>query len=192
LDYYYLDNGYFPKEGRFFRVTRNNRQSNGESGPTNHERLTDLGVRFLPWNKAGRIVLICLQSEGFYRLLLKTTVEKWLEDVLATLRKHTDRKIVIREKPWYWPAKPLAWILSDCHAVVTHSSNCAIEAVCTGVPAFVTTPCGALAVSSTDLTKIESPYYPDDREAWAARLAAQQWTLDEMRSGRCWRDLENS
>jgi hypothetical protein len=31
---------------------------------------------------------------------------------------------------------------------------------------------------------------PDDRESWAATLAAQQWTLEEMRSGLAWRELQ--
>ena len=30
-----------------------------------------------------------------------------------------------------------------------------------------------------------------DRERWARVLAANQWTVEEMRSGVCWRELND-
>ena len=72
---------------------------------------------------------------------------------------------------------PLAVDLKDCHAVVVHSSNVAVDALLAGVPVFCTVPCAAYRMGYADLSKIESPLYPDDREQWAWNLADQQWTL---------------
>lgn len=188
--YYWLDNGYFPQGHTYYAATRNAFQADGATGDPDSARLAALGLELAPWRRGGRTVLVCVQSALFFRLMTGTTRHAWLASVVATLEAHTDRPIVIREKPMTAGDAPLAALLPDCHALVTHSSKAAIEAVCAGVPAFVTAPCAAAIMASTDLTAIEAPRYPDDREAWAARLAAAQWTLDEMRSGRCWADLQ--
>jgi len=97
----------------------------------------------------------------------------------------------VREKPHAGARNaPLAMDLIDCWAVVAHSSNVAVDALLLGVPVFVTDRCGARRCADTDLSHIESPRMPDDREEWAATLAAQQWTLEEMRSGLAWRMLQ--
>jgi hypothetical protein len=64
-----------------------------------------------------------------------------------------------------------------------------VDALLAGVPVFCTAPCAAQTMGHTDPALIETPLYPDDRERWARVLAANQWTLDEMRDGACWHDL---
>jgi hypothetical protein len=46
----------------------------------------------------------------------------------------------------------------------------------------------ARAMWNTSLRDIERPIF-GERHAWLAVLAANQWTLDEMRAGTAWRAL---
>jgi hypothetical protein len=187
-DWYYVDNGYFGR-GKSCRVTRKALQHGGV-GPPDFRRLERLGVPIAPWRKGGHHVLVCPPGEAFMRLV-GLEARKWLDDTLQTLRRHTDREIRVRRKP---PARardlrPLLADLEGCHALVTHMSNAAVEALVAGVPVFVTGPCAAAPMGLADLGRIESPAYPQGRRHWAAVLAANQWTRDEMRAGVCWREL---
>jgi hypothetical protein len=88
---------------------------------------------------------------------------------------------------------PLSAILArDVHALVTFNSVAATEAVMQGVPAFVLAPSNAaMPVGNTDLSKIETPYYPDRDKlhAWAHHLAYGQFHVDELRDGTAFRIL---
>jgi hypothetical protein len=88
--------------------------------------------------------------------------------------------------------KPLSADLVGAWALVTHSSNAAVEALLEGVPVFCTAPCAAYRMGRPDVAAIEAPALPDDREQWAWNLARAQWTLAEMKSGECWRDLQRA
>ena len=57
----------------------------------------------------------------------------WLDTTLEQLRRVTDRPVTVRTKPQPGEtAVSLEQALGDAHAVVTHSSNVAIEAVAPG------------------------------------------------------------
>ena len=83
---------------------------------------------------------------------------------------------------------PLAEALSTAHALVTHSSNVAIEAVCLGTPVFVSPASAAAPVGLTDLECVESPVYPD-RDPWLAHLAYNQFSFGEIGNGQAWQML---
>jgi hypothetical protein len=72
--------------------------------------------------------------------------------------------------------------LTDAWALVTHSSNVAVDAVLCGVPVFVAPTSPAAPVANLDLKTMKAPLMPQ-RGAWLASLLAQQFTLDEIRSG---------
>lgn len=183
-DWYYIDNAYFGRM-RFWRVTRKSFQHSGIGG-ADRARLRALGLGFRPWRRGGRHILVCPQSDAFMRLVAGTRVEAWIAGVQAQLRRTTDREIRVRGKR---DARPLAADLADCHAVVVHMSNAAVEALIAGVPVFATGSCAASAMGLADLSRIEAPVRPSGRRRWAAVLAANQWTRGEMHSGRCWHEL---
>jgi hypothetical protein len=70
-------------------------------------------------------------------------------------------------------------------ATVSFNSIAAIESVAYGVPAFVSVPCAASALASTDLTKIATPFYPDETlvHQHCASLAYGQFTPEEIVNG---------
>lgn len=182
--WYYGDHAYFGR-GEYFRCTRNAMQHAGLEGDADPARFRRFGIPVKPWRQAGSHIVLCPNSESF---LARYGAPNWVDETMAALKAVTDRKIVLRWKA-HAQARPLARDLVDAWAVVTFTSNSAVEGVLAGVPAICTAPCAASAMSSADLADIEAPPMPDGREAWAARLANNQWTLDEMAAGKLWRAI---
>jgi hypothetical protein len=88
-------------------------------------------------------------------------------------------------------ARPIADDLEDCWAVVVFSSASAIDGLIHGVPCVTLAPFAAtVRMGLTDLSKIETPVYPDDREPFMWNLAANQWSVQEIFSGQAWRELQ--
>ena len=112
----------------------------------------------------------------------------WETDVLKVLKQHTDRPIRVRRKG---TNVPLEEDLKNCHAVVSSQSTANIDALLNGIPSFCESTSCCLPVSYTDLSKIETPYYPDNRQEWVDSLMANQFTLNEMKSGFAFDRIKN-
>lgn len=192
-DVYYLDHGYF-RADRFYRATKNADQYTGTERNPKHfayKRWRGLGIEIKPWqmNEGGH-VLVTLQSLMTFEARGEDRA-KWLEDVTTVLWAATHREIRVRDKPTAKKPQPLSFAedLAGAWALVARTSNTAVEALLAGIPAFVTHSCAALPCARTDLARIEDPFFPDDREDWAAALAGNQWTLEEMAGGMAWEAL---
>lgn len=190
--YIYVDNGYFRSKwqgGDYYRCTMNATQHHGR-GTSDGARWEALQLKIAPWRKAGRHILVACQSD-FWHQRHGSTSALWFSDrVRSALKHYTNRPVVVRMKPIGGQQEPpLAEHLRDCWAVVTHSSMVATEALLAGVPAFMLSESALDTVALRDLSKIEAPYYADDRERWAGVLADNQWTLAEIRAGVAWRAL---
>lgn len=81
---------------------------------------------------------------------------------------------------------PIRW--DQVHAVVTHHSNLALDALVQGVPVYCET--GAAKVMSFHPDEIQSAAIPAGREQFLWDCAYLQWTLEEMKSGECWAHLK--
>lgn len=179
----YLDRGYFRATygtdySGSFRATRGAFQLDGlglQAAPA--ARWRALGLALAPWQR-GKHVLVCPPGDVFTRAVGGFAAADWERDTLAALARATDRPVRVRRKG---SEKPLAADLKGCHALVTYMSNTAVEAILAGVPTFCTGPCAGRYVGC-DLADIEDPI-TFDREPWAAALAANQWTLAELRAG---------
>lgn len=186
--FWYADNSYFDvSREKYFRITRNAMQCDGLNATWSEDggqRLKALGITISPWQKGSHIVL-CPQSEEFTRICGGFDGD-WLGQALSTLRNHTRRELRVRRKGC---ETPLRDDLLGAHALVTHMSCAAVEALVAGVPVFCTGRSSAQWMGSSDLTAIETPLYPERRQEWAELLAANEWTLDELRSGVAWRAL---
>jgi hypothetical protein len=130
-----------------------------------------------PWRRDGRHVLLAMPGVHF-GMALGIDVEGWVEWILPELRRHTDRPIRIRARD---SREPLAADLAGAWALVTHSSNVAVDAAIGGIPVFVAPTSAAAPVGRTDL-EIEEPVMPG-RKGWLSSLASQHFTIQEMRSG---------
>ena len=167
------------------------------------KRLEQSKVRVLPWKTGGKSIIVAGMSDKSAESYgLKPT--EWESWAIAELKKHTKRPIIYRPKPSWRAARPIAGAefqkptsgdadastFVDCHAVVTHHSNMAMDALINGVPAFCWD--GApTCMSLQDLAQIETPLRPDNREQWLANLAWCQFSVAEIQSGMMWRTMKN-
>lgn len=185
--YWFIDNGWCqPGKGGpgYYRVSRNGPAPTFIPGRS-MDRALSFGVEIKPWTRSGSHVLVCLQSDLVGRPWGLDPVA-YYKEMEGKVRAMTDRPVVVRPKTGN--AEPLEKALGDCWAVVTHSSNCAVQAVLAGIPAFCEPWCWARSVAHPmcDLCMIEIPGYTDYREPWIASLAWQQFSLDELSNGFAW------
>jgi hypothetical protein len=186
-DYYYIDHAYFNRS-KYYRITKNAYQHDGRGVSTGDRFRAFPRLAVQPWRTSGSHILICPNS-SIYFALHGLDVDDWLRDVTMTLRQQTDRPIRIR---WKVADCPIREDLVDAWAVVVFSSAAALDALIAGVPVFTLAPFAAsVRMGLSDLTRIESPFYPDDRESFVSVLADHQWTIQEILKGVAWRDLQD-
>ena len=210
LDYYFIETGYFgnyiskgnPQAKKLWhRIVKNSMQHekvlNVPDDRWNTLCNLDSRLTWPGWKKTGSKILLVApidKSAGHYGY----TKDSWIAKTIAKLKNYTDREIVVREKlsrPDRTFKKTIYQAMDeDIFAVVTLNSIAATEAVAYGIPAFATAPTSATAVSLNDLSKIETPYYPDEEFVykWTSSLAYGQFNFEEMITGNAWRTvLEN-
>lgn len=198
-DYYYIDTGYFGNGPRknYHRITKNAMQYMGPiiDRPTDRLGLIEWSPRKFT---KGKYVLICAPSEkamSCFGLDLTT----WLNETVETIKKYTDRPIIIRDKPTRRErvtTNSLEEVLltGNIHCLVTYNSIAATEAILLGKPAFTLGPNAAQTMCYSDLSRIESPLIPslDNVQRFAAHLSYCQFTEFEMRDGTAWKILNET
>lgn len=202
-DFYYMDSGYFGNNPNptnpqgwkvWHRIVKNNLQ-HGEIVARPADRWQKMGITLQP-RRYGTKIVVAVPDEKpckFYGIDL----ESWIAETVATIRQHTDRPIVVRQRAANRidriATDPLAKVLiDDIHALVTFNSNAATESVMLGVPVFTLATTNAAApVGSQDLSQIESPYWADQDKlhAWACHLAYGQFHVRELKDGTAQRIL---
>jgi hypothetical protein len=207
-DFYFMDTGYMGNQQNplnplgwklYHRIVKNDLQHNNEIIKRPDDRFKRLAIPLYDWKKGGRKILIAKPDEKpmkFYGLDL----DKWLEETINIIKQHTDREIVVRDRVKSRIDRVVHNTLKealddDVHALVTFNSNAATEAVMYGYPAFTLSATHAASpVTSQDLSKIETPYYPDrdKRYAWACHLAYGQFHNTELKDGSAFRILNET
>ena len=205
-NFLYIDHAYFnpghKKPNPNYRLILNNFNAT-EIINRPENRLLPHNIEIKPWNKNGNHILICPPTETSKYFF---NCHKWLENTLTELKKYTDRPIIIRLKPNETPVRlinnclypiknkkstteiPLSEHLTNCHAVITYNSNISLDAILAGIPIVVPNLNAAYPLS-TQLQKIETPEYPENRYEWLKHLAYNQFTMEEIKSGCIWNIL---
>jgi hypothetical protein len=82
--------------------------------------------------------------------------------------------------------------MDGAFATVSLNSIAAIESILYGVPHFAAVSCCGTPLVSTDFSKIETPYFPDERQIQLKcnSLAYNQFTTEEMKDGTAWKILQ--
>lgn len=133
-----------------------------------------------PWRKNGGHVLLAMPGVHF-GMALGIDVKGWCATIVGEVYARTQklgRELRVRTRN---ETRPLARDLDGCWAVVTHSSNVAVDAAIAGIPVFVASTSAAAPVGRTDLD-LANPVTPG-RNHWLRSLASQQFTVAEMRDG---------
>lgn len=207
-DFYFMDTGYLgnqkselnPNGWKYFhRIVKNDLQHDNEIIIRPSDRLNRLKISTSPWKKDGRKILIALPDEKpmkFYGWDL----QEWLKETIEELRKYTDRPIIIRDRVKSRTERVVHKSLQealadDVFALITFNSNSATESIINGIPAFVLAPThAAKPVTLQDLSKVETPYYPDNDKvrAWLQHLAYGQFHVDELKDGSAWNIINSN
>ena len=173
----------------------------------------------VPWKQDGEYILLCMQKVGDASLR-DADVFDWTENTVNDIRKHTDRKIIIRPHPLYRKSslhntlKEKVLNVSNTHwqetdllkdgfvsiqeqlqkawCTVTYTSGSGIDAVINGIP-NIACDTGSMVydVSSKDIAEVENPYRGEKKE-WTNRIAHCQWSIEEFESGECWKHVSKS
>ena len=81
--------------------------------------------------------------------------------------------------------------ITNLHAVVTHNSTAGVDSCIRGIPTFNTSDLAlSWPVANKDLTKIETPEYPD-RTQWVYDLGYKLWSEKEIRDGTVFKRFKN-
>lgn len=177
--YYRMDHAYVGRL-EYYRMTRGDFQpSKVATRPA--DRWEALKKRFkLPetskWRR-GEYVLVALSDQRTYDFF---GLGRWGDEIKAKIRKHTERAIVLRPRE---EKIPLGEQLKDAWCLVTYASNSVIESLMAGVPVFPLGPSIARPMGHSDLSQIEYPLYPDNREEFFRHMAFCQFTNLEFQSG---------
>ena len=105
-----------------------------------------------------------------------------LNRTIEEIRKHTERKIVIKRKG----EGDFKQTLEKAHVIVSFGSVADVEALIRGVPVIGSPYSPAIPVSN-NIKDIENLTY-FDRTAWLSSLAASEWHKNEM--DKCWDRLK--
>ncbi len=171
------------------------------------DRLKELKIKVPNWRrqtKDGNVV-VALSSRKYCVWYGIDNPHKFAAKVVRSVRNALDdwddnRQIVYRPKPTWKEALPVKGagysrppegirdVLADCHCLVTHGSNAAIDAILLGIPVVVLGPGIARPVAGLAFKNVVHPYRPSKERIvqWFRDLSYCQWTEDELRSGLAW------
>ena len=186
------DNGYIGayQYNGYYKISRDGFQCDGTGAP-DEGRLVDVlaitGQKFVKdWRSSTKKwhILICPPIVGYERIHWFSST-RWTRSLVKQIRKLTDRKIRVRYKPGenLYTGRSIADDLKNCHALITHDSNIAVEAIMAGIPVFITGTSPAQVFGNVDVSTIAEPRLEGDRWEWLSILANNQWTLKEIKDG---------
>jgi hypothetical protein len=205
-EFYYADNCYYGNVD-LLRITRNGLQ-NTKFIERPRDRFHYNPIKINSWRRNGSHIVMLPPTESFAQLFGKQT---WVQDTVNELKRHTDREIIVRHKPnetsVRWEngymvnagaitrrdatTRSLQQDLSNAWAVVAFQSSAVWEAIAQGIPAFVDPMNAASVLGNTDLSKIETPVYPD-QEQYFRHINYCQFTRAEIASGFAWQILSTA
>ena len=213
IDFYYIDTGYmgcYPNKN-WHRFTKNNFQTLDHLNYKQLDFLTDvkkLKERFASIMKVnydsykpkrpikGENILIIPPSAKVLRCLTinghtNFKQDEYINFVSKEIKKYTDRKIIVRQKPNRDERTKKGRNLLDqlkndkIHCLVAFNSIAAFEAIQGGYPAITLGPNAASFLSEKEIKNIENPYFADDDKIreHSLYLSACQFNREEFRSG---------
>ena len=190
-NFYYMDHAYFHATRLYqgdiqYRIIKSQMQLNHlvDLDDEDYKRIDRYKpITTKPFTKNGNHILLCPPTKAICRLYNLGDEQSWINDMVSELKSHTDRDIIIRKKD---ETKTLQEQLKNCHAIVTHQSTAAIQAILQGVPSFCDLISQSVPVSEIDISKIETPFYPDDdlRQQWIDSLLSCQFNMSEISNGK--------
>ena len=220
IDFYYIDTGYmgcYPKKN-WHRFTKNNFQTLDHLNYKQLDFLTDINllkerfrkIMFTEYDSykpkrpvEGESILIIPPSAKVLRCLTVMkhtdfTQDHYIDWLTKEIRKYTDKRIIVRQKPNRDQRTKKGQNLKDqlirdkVHCLVAFNSIAAFEAIQEGYPAITLGPNCANFLTERELNNIEKPYFADDDKIreHSLYLSACQYNIEEFRNGYAMKQVE--
>ena len=158
-----------------------------------------LGVLLQPENHHRRQeILIACQHSASLQWCDQPSIEQWVKQTILEIKKHSDRKIVVRPHPrsqirekFIDAVVEIPKKIQDSydnfdinynyHCVINHNSGPAVQAAINGTPVICDTSSLAHPVSEK-WQNLENPQLPV-RDEWFLKLCHSEWTVEEIGQG---------
>ena len=205
-EWYYIDIGYITDEitrypapkitkpdTTYFRIVKGGlhtiKGKVGDGKRLKRLQTEGLDAEFKGWYTGDtKHVLICPSSPTVTQQLNNMTQEDWVFEVKMELEKHTDRELIVRNKPRpgnQWWGTNIREQLKDCHCLVTNMSIASVDAILNRVPVITDGRNVSWAVASREPRFVEKPFKPGKKTVneWLKFITEQQFTMDEIENG---------
>jgi hypothetical protein len=207
-DFYYIDTGYvgnFPSKGNisgkkiWHRVVKNENQNcklrEVPKDRWNNLLLQDPRLVWKGWKNYNKKILLVLPNPKackYYNLDYDT----WIAETTEKIKTYSNLPIEVRVKGSR-SYRSLEYSIYDAldsgvYATVAMNSIAALESILYGVPAFVSVPCAASPLASTDLSQLKDLHKPDLEliKKQSYNIAYGQFTQEEILNGTAWNILQ--
>jgi hypothetical protein len=199
LDYWYIDTGYLGNRmfKTWFRISKNSFQVTIPIQSRPDDRLVRLKINRTQIARGNKIMVVPIDAKvaSAYGL---SDPDTWLQQTIAAIKKHTDREIVVRERPASRETRVktdtfIGALQQDINAVVVWASNCGVEAAQHGIPIVSLGPSACSQISGK-IEQIDNlPTLDTDlTESWLRWLSYNQFSNPEVESGLAWRILQEN
>ena len=196
------------KNQKFFRVMMDTHLGNNIIKKyQNNETTRDfLLPKLEKYKKFGHYILLVNQIVGDTAVVPYHPV-KWIHEKIINIRKHSDKKIIIREHPlqlsenknlliktlieknlncFISENKNIEDDLVNASSCITLSSSASIDALIKGVPIFVEDQRSfAYEIANLNIKNINNPVNKE-RDTLFKSIANTHWSLEEIENGKCW------
>jgi hypothetical protein len=209
-DFYYIDTGYlgnFPSMGNtsgkkiWHRVVKNDLQHSVAQDVPPDRWLNllkqDPRLQWPGWKNYNKKILLVLPNPKACRYY-DIDCEQWIEETTEKIKIYSDLPIEVRVKGSRSERNHGYSIYSafdsGVYATVSFNSIASLESVLYGIPAFVSVPCAASPLASTDLSMLKNLYRPSQETMTkqCQTLAYGQFTQEEIANGTAWKILNET
>lgn len=172
-----------------------------------YQRLYDVfKLKDQSWKKQGDYILITTQNENSFAWKEGNMVV-WVENLIKEIKKHTDRKILLRPHPRFeissnlveinhpkkignYDETDLKDIINKSHCVINYNSNPGIDSVLSGTPLFCHESSLSYDVSNKfNFHNIENLEYPN-KDKWIPFISHTEWLQEEIEKGIPWQRIK--
>lgn len=196
-EYWEIDRGYF-KPGHFdgyYRISMNGTRARYNAKVAERlssKRFKALGIHPEEWQPANKPGFVLIVPPTHAVTSFHKAPKQWADEIADILDDKTDYPVRVRHKSGQ--VCPLRDDLANARCVITYNSNVSIDALLAGVP--VVAEDGLIngwnlltlddIIRGADLRKDPVTGQMLDRQKLFNFAAHQQYTLDEMRTGKPW------
>jgi hypothetical protein len=204
-DFYYIDTGYlgnFPSLGNtsgkkiWHRVVKNDLQHNVpltvDEDRWAHLLKQDPRLSWNGWKNYNKKILLVLPNPKACRYY-DIDCDTWIAETTEQIKTYSNLPIEVRVKGARSERNHGYSIYdafdSGVYATISFNSIASLESVLYGIPAFVSVPCAASTLASTDLSTLGNPFKPslETINKMCHTIAYGQYTQEELLNGNAWK-----